>query len=164
MTKDIWDSMCRKYQGFMKVNKAQLQTLRREFEVICMKNNETVDEYFTRTLVVANKMTAQGENLEQTAIVEKVLRSMTMKFNYVVCSIKESNDVTTLFVDELQSSLFVHEQRMKINQEKEEEQALKIANYGLGSNASRGRGCGGYRERAKEDSADIIFNVTNVTR
>lgn len=71
------------------MNKAQLQTLRREFEVICMKNNETVDEYFTRTLVVANKMAAQGENLEQTAIVEKVLRSMTMKFNYVVCSIKE---------------------------------------------------------------------------
>lgn len=52
---------------------------------------------------------------------------------------------------------------MTINQEKEEEQALKIANYGLGSNASRGRGCGGYRERAKEDSVDIIFNVTNVT-
>lgn len=47
--------------------------------------------------------------------------SMTMKLNYVLCSIKESNDITTLSINELQSNLFVHKLRMKINQEKEEE-------------------------------------------
>jgi len=58
-------------------------------------------------------MKMHGERMEQVTIVEKILRSMTTKFNYVVCSIEESNDVTTLLVDELQSSLMVHEQRMK---------------------------------------------------
>ncbi|MCI93902.1 retrovirus-related Pol polyprotein from transposon TNT 1-94, partial [Trifolium medium] len=50
-------------------------------------------------------MTAQGERMEPVVIVEKILRSMTPKFNYVVCSIKESNDVTAMSIDELQSSL-----------------------------------------------------------
>jgi len=37
--KDIWDSMRRKYQGSTKVKRAQLQTLRREFEVLPMKES-----------------------------------------------------------------------------------------------------------------------------
>ena len=66
-----------------------------------MKDNEYVDEYFARTLTIINKMIAHGEKLEQITIVEKVSRSMTPKFNYVVCSIEESNDVTTLSIDKL---------------------------------------------------------------
>jgi hypothetical protein len=66
-------------------------------------------------------MTAHGETMDQTKVVDKVLRSMTSKFNYVVCSIEESNDVTTLTIDEVQSSLLVHEQRMKFAVEKDEE-------------------------------------------
>ena len=52
-------------------------------------------------------MKTNGENKEDTDIVEKVLRSMTPKFNYVVCSIEKSKDTTTLSIDVL-----VHEQRM----------------------------------------------------
>jgi hypothetical protein len=111
--KDIWDAMRRKYQGSTKVKRAQLQALRREFEVLCMGESETVNEYFGRTLAIANRMSSHGERLEQVSVVEKILRSMPSKFNYVVCSIEESNDVTLLSIDELQSSLIVHEQRMK---------------------------------------------------
>ncbi|MCI43404.1 retrovirus-related Pol polyprotein from transposon TNT 1-94, partial [Trifolium medium] len=103
----------RKYQGSNKVKRAQLQALRREFEVLAMRDNESIDDYFSRTLTIANHMTAHGERMEQITIVEKILRSMTPRFNYVVCSIEESNDVTNLSVEELQSSLIVHEQRMR---------------------------------------------------
>jgi hypothetical protein len=34
--RDIWEAMRRKYQGSTKVKRAQLQALRREFEVLCM--------------------------------------------------------------------------------------------------------------------------------
>jgi hypothetical protein len=69
---------------------------------------------------------------------------MPAKFNYVVCSIEESNDVTTLSMDELQSSLLVHEQRMKGQKDQSDEQALKVSNAGRGRgrSASRGRGRG----------------------
>lgn len=138
--KAIWDSMKQKYQGSTKVKRAQLQALRREFEILGMKDGESVDEYFTRTLTIANKMKTHGERMEQTVIVEKILRSMTAKFNYVVCSIEESNNVSTLSIDELQSSLLVHEQRMKGY--KEEEQALKVTNAGKMEGRGRGRGRG----------------------
>ncbi|MCH87958.1 retrovirus-related Pol polyprotein from transposon TNT 1-94, partial [Trifolium medium] len=75
-SKDIWDAMRRKYQGSTKVKRALLQALRREFEVLAMKESEFVDEYFARTLAIANRISAQGERLEQVAVVEKILRSM----------------------------------------------------------------------------------------
>jgi hypothetical protein len=113
-----------------------------------MKQGESVNEFFAKTLAIANKMTAHGERLSEDKIVEKILRSMTSQFEYVVCSIEESNDVTTMSIDELQSSLLVHEGRMKIHKAKDEEQALKISNLGRGNsygnqNRSRGRGARG---------------------
>ncbi|CAL8148452.1 unnamed protein product [Prunus armeniaca] len=76
---------------------------------------------------------------------------MTTKFDYIVCSTEESNDVEQLSIDELQSSLLVHEQ--KINQSTSEEHALKVstnidssATRGCGG-CGRGRGRGGGHER-----------------
>ncbi|PNY01730.1 copia-type polyprotein, partial [Trifolium pratense] len=155
--RDIWNAMRVKYQGSTKVKRAQLQALRREFEVLEMGESESVEEYFARTMIITNKMTSCGERVEQTTVVEKILRSMTAKFNHVVCSIELSSDVTTLSIDELQSSLIVHEQRMKGQQVKQEEQALKVTNGGRdrggrNSNSSRGRG----RGRQSKENAECF--------
>jgi hypothetical protein len=100
--RDIWEAMRRKYQGSTKVKRAQLQALRREFEVLAMKESKYVSDYFARTISIANRMSVQGETLQQVAVVvvEKILRSMAAKFNYVVRSIEESNDVTSLSIAE----------------------------------------------------------------
>jgi hypothetical protein len=83
-----------------------------EFEVLATWESEIVDDYFARTMTIANKRTSHGERMEQVTIVEKILRSMPTKFNYVVGSIEESNDLTPLSINELQSSLIVHEQHI----------------------------------------------------
>jgi RNase H-fold protein (predicted Holliday junction resolvase) len=151
--------MKQKFGGSTKVKRAQLQALRRDFEVLNMKIGETVTEYFARTLSIANKMHAYGETQTQATIVEKILRSLTPRFNYVVCAIEESNDVSTMTVDELQSSLLVHEQRMR--SQREEEQALKITNGGRGG---RGRN-GGYRGRGRGSNGgrSTMLNAISVT-
>ncbi|XP_075481356.1 uncharacterized protein LOC142522083 [Primulina tabacum] len=144
-TKNIWDSLKQKYQGTTQVKRAHLQALRKEFEILHMKTGESVNEYFARTLAIANKMKANGENKGDVAVVEKILRSMTPKFDYVVCSIEESKNIDILTIDELQSSLFVHEQRMRSHEE--EEHALKISHGDqLGG---RGRGRGSFRGRGR---------------
>ncbi|RDY07863.1 hypothetical protein CR513_07966, partial [Mucuna pruriens] len=125
-SKAIWRSMQQKYQGSTKVKKAQLQALRREFELLAMKEGEKVDNYLGRTLNVVNKMKSNGEAMEQSTVVSKILRSLTSKFNNIVCSIEESNDLGTLSIDELHGSLLVHEQRMQEFQTEEHE---KKANY-----------------------------------
>ncbi|XP_039141196.1 uncharacterized protein LOC120278470 [Dioscorea cayenensis subsp. rotundata] len=101
-SKDIWDSMKQKYQGTTRVKRAHLQALRKEFETLHMKTGETVNEYFARVLTIANKMKANGEDKGDVAVVEKILRSMTSKFDYIVCSIEEAKDTSTLTIDELQ--------------------------------------------------------------
>ncbi|GAU44223.1 hypothetical protein TSUD_399870 [Trifolium subterraneum] len=141
-SKQIWESMRQKFQGSNKVKRAQLQSLRREFEVLWMKDDESVNDFFSITLVIANKMTTHGESLTQSQIVEKILRSMTAKFEYVVCSIEQSSDTTTMSIDELQSSLLVQEGRMNHHKAKQEEQALTITNLGRGNGNPRGRGRG----------------------
>jgi len=89
-------------------------------------------------------MRIHGDKVEDVTIVEKILRSLTPKFNFVVCSIEEANDVGELSIDELQSSLLVHEQ--KINQQETEEQALKAFSENNstpnGAYKERGRGRG----------------------
>ncbi|CAL2276538.1 unnamed protein product [Prunus armeniaca] len=141
--KDIWDSLKQKYQGTARVKRAQLQALRKEFEVLHMKAGESVNDYFGRTLIIANKMRIHGERMEDVVIIEKILRSMTPKYDYVVCSIEESNDLDILSIDELQSSLLVHEQR--ISRHTVDEQALQITHGqpgGRGGGSFRGRGRG----------------------
>ncbi|XP_045831017.1 uncharacterized protein LOC123922336 [Trifolium pratense] len=64
---------------------------------------------------------------------------MPARFNYVVCSIEESNDITTMSIDSLQSSLIVQESRMKRQVEFSKEQALKVSNPGRGFGRGRGR-------------------------
>jgi hypothetical protein len=140
------------------VKRAQLQALRRDFKTLHMKEGETVNNYFGRTLTIANKVKSHGDLMSQTIINENVLRSMTVKFDYVVCSIEESNDLNTLTIDELQSSLLVHEQRM--NGHRGEEQALKIT---YGENTGRGRGRGMFRGKGRGRGRDRLqFNKATI--
>ncbi|PNX70314.1 retrovirus-related Pol polyprotein from transposon TNT 1-94, partial [Trifolium pratense] len=112
--------MRQKYQGCTKVKRAQLQALGKYFEVLNMKIGESIEDYFSRALVISNKMNAHGEKLTQ-----------------------DSNDMTAMTADELQSSLLVHEQRMK--GQKEDEQVLNVSNGGRcgRERSGRGRGHGG---------------------
>ena len=48
-----------------------------------MKEGESVNTYFAHVLSIANKMKAHGENMSETTITEKILKSMISKFNYV---------------------------------------------------------------------------------
>ncbi|XP_020415685.1 uncharacterized protein LOC109948146 [Prunus persica] len=129
--KDIWDSLKKKYQGTARVKRAQLQALRKEFEMFQMKNGETVTNYFARTLTVASKMRIHGDKMEDVTVIEKILRSMTPKYNYDVYSIEESKDINALSIDEVQSSLLYEcpqkEKEYKANVAETEEQMLLMA-------------------------------------
>jgi hypothetical protein len=87
--KQIWDSMKKKYKGNVRVKRSILQALRKEFETLEMKSGEKVSVYFSRVMSVANKMRVHGERMVDVTIMEKILRSLTEKFNYIVCSIEE---------------------------------------------------------------------------
>ena len=71
---------------------------------------------------VVNQLTRNGETVTDARVVEKILRSLTDKFENIVCAIEESKDLSTLSVEELAGSLEAHEQRkMKKKEEADEE-------------------------------------------
>lgn len=59
-------------------------------------------------------------------IIEKILRSMILRFDHIVCLVEESIDLDMLIIDELQDNLLVHEQRMN-NHGGGDDQALQIS-------------------------------------
>lgn len=65
---------------------------------------------------------------------------MTSSFDYVVCSIEESNDLDTFIIDEWQRSLLVHEQRIK--RHGRDEQALTMSYDDRSSGRGHGSGRG----------------------
>ncbi|XP_022866554.1 uncharacterized protein LOC111386325 [Olea europaea var. sylvestris] len=94
--------MKKKYQRSSRVKCAHLQALRRDFETLQMKDNESITNYRSKTMEIANKMHFHGEKMEVVVIVEKILRSLAPRYNYVVWSIEESKDIDSLLLDELQ--------------------------------------------------------------
>ena len=131
-----------------------------------MKEGESVDAYFARTLTIANKMKIYGEHIKQVVIIEKILRSMTSRFDYVICSIEESNNLNTLTIDELQSSLLVHEEWL--NGRISDEQALKVTYDNRLCGRGVDRALKFFKEEVEEEeevdmhSTKLQFNVISV--
>ncbi|XP_074374846.1 uncharacterized protein LOC141715635 [Apium graveolens] len=150
--KDAWEILQKSFQGVEKVKKVRLQVLRGEFENIKMKASENIGEYITRLKTVTNEMKRNGESLDDVRVMEKLLRSLMRKFDYVVTSIEESKDLSTISIDELVGSLQAHEQRMNqyddtSHLEKALQSKVSIGESSSSSSSDRGRGGfrGGYR-------------------
>ena len=66
--------MKQKFGGNQKVKKSILNALRREFEILEMKKNESIKNYFGRVMIISNKMRSNGEDMPDKKIVEKIMQ------------------------------------------------------------------------------------------
>ena len=124
--KEAWDLLGKCYGGAEKLKKVKLQTSRRQYELMQMEEQEMVGSYFARVQALTNQMKIYGEKVTDTMIVEKILRTLTQKFDHIVVAVEESRDLESLKVEDLQSTLEAHEQRLiERNAEKPLEQALQ---------------------------------------
>lgn len=51
--------------------------------------------------MVTNEMKYYGETLSEQVIIEKILRSLTPQFNYIVVAIENSKETSTMRIEEL---------------------------------------------------------------
>ena len=125
-TKQAWDRLKEEYGGSRKTKTMQLLNLRREFEFLKMKKTETIKDYSDKLLKVVNQIWVLGEDLPDNNVVQKVLVSISKRFEVKIFSLEDSKDLTTISLGELISALQVYEQRRLLRQEDTIEGALQV--------------------------------------
>ena len=145
-TKEAWVTLQKLYKGNEHVKRMKLQILRGEFKSLCMNDSKSISDYFDWVQTIVNQIWVNDEKLNYQQIVEKIILSLSARFDYAVAAIEERNDIFTLMVEGLMSSLCSHEQQMnrRINSTNLEQALQSRASTGGcgGQQCGRGRGRG----------------------
>ncbi|XP_031281900.1 uncharacterized protein LOC116140401 [Pistacia vera] len=105
----------------------QVLNLRREFELLRMKESEKVKEYVDRLMSAINKIRLLGVELTDIRVVEKAIVSLPERFESKISSLEDSKDMSQITLTELVHALQAQEQRRLLRQEDTSEGAM-IAN------------------------------------
>ncbi|XP_012072595.1 uncharacterized protein LOC105634355 [Jatropha curcas] len=69
--KETWDRLKDEFQGSEKTKHMQVLNLKREYELLKMKENESVKEYADRLMKTINQIRLLGEDLSEKRVIEK---------------------------------------------------------------------------------------------
>jgi hypothetical protein len=109
--KEIWDKLQNIYEGDTKFKVAKLQTYRGQFEQLKMKEDEDIAAFFLRVDEIVNAIIGLGEEIEESIIVQKILRSLPMRFNPKISALEERSDLNSISMDELHGIFTAYEMR-----------------------------------------------------
>ena len=123
--KDIWDYIKKEYQGSERTKNMQVLNLMREFEMLKMKETETIKDYADKLLGIVNKVRLLGKDFSDERIVQKILVTLPEKYESKISSLEESKDLSSISLAELVSALQAQEQRRMMRQEEVVEGALQ---------------------------------------
>jgi hypothetical protein len=80
-----------------------------------MKEDDNIATYFLRVDETMNVIIGLGEEIEESVIVQMVLRSLPMRFNTKMSTLEERSDLNSISMDKLHGIFTAYE--MKTEQE-----------------------------------------------
>ncbi|XP_076940372.1 uncharacterized protein LOC143609525 [Bidens hawaiensis] len=149
-SKETWEILRVEFHGDSQVQSIKLQGLRRVFENLSMNEDEAVGDYFSRVMNNVGQQRSFGEELTDQKIVEKILRSLSSRFDYVIPSIEVTFELAEVTPVKLMGLLQSQEERINFRLslgkpskgvERSDEQALPVVQE-QNRNSWRGRGRG----------------------
>ena len=82
-----------------------------------MREGEVISDYFSRVLAITYHLKRNGEKLDNVNIMEKILRSLDLKFEYIVTIIEETKDLEAMTVEQLLGLLQAYEEKKNRKEE-----------------------------------------------
>jgi hypothetical protein len=92
-----------------------------------MKEDEDITTYFLRVDEIVNAIIGLGEEIKESVIVQKVLRSLPMRFNPKISTLEERSDLKSISMDELHGIFTAYEMRTEQENPDVKEAAFKAS-------------------------------------
>ncbi|KAI0519752.1 hypothetical protein KFK09_007212 [Dendrobium nobile] len=108
--KDIWDRLYITYEGTNEVKQSRLNILLHDYELFCMKPNESISDNYTRFTQIVTSLHALGRELTNAEMVNKILHYLPTTYDAKITAITESKDLNIYSIDNLLGSLIAYEQ------------------------------------------------------
>nr|GEV59856.1 zinc finger, CCHC-type [Tanacetum cinerariifolium] len=162
--KYVWESIKVRYIGAERVQKARLQILRNELEMLKMNDNESINDFMGKISGIVAKFKSLASTLEEEVIVRKFLNSVPKKYLPIVAPIEQYSDLETMPFEEAVGRVKAYEERLQSLEVNDGEHGqLMLAsdqNYYESSGHERGRErnferCGRGRGRGRGDKSGI---------
>nr|GEY55176.1 zinc finger, CCHC-type [Tanacetum cinerariifolium] len=133
--------------GEERVQQARLQTLKSDFEMLHMKEDETIDTFTTKLTTLVNKATSLGHTMKDEELVRKLLNAVPDRYLQIVTSIEQYSDLDELTLEEAIGRLKTYEERIKHKKGKQvdNQEKLMFTRHENKGRYSRGRGRGRYK-------------------
>ncbi|KAK2975176.1 hypothetical protein RJ640_000103 [Escallonia rubra] len=152
-TREIWRLLEVTHKGTNQVRETKINMLVQPYEAFTLKENESVNEMYSRFTLIVNKLKLLGKVYPKNEMVRKVLRSFPKRWEVKVTVIQEARDLNVLKLEELLGSLMTHEITIMIHDVKET--TLKKKSLALKAEASH---------EAEESSGDSDNDIALITR
>ncbi|XP_042502299.1 uncharacterized protein LOC122079691 [Macadamia integrifolia] len=109
--KEIWDKLQNFHERDSRVKEFKLLIHWNEFDAMRMGKNEKIETYINRVLKIVNSIRGLGEELSDTVVVKRFMRTLPPIYNAKI-SVLEERDLNKVTIDELQSTLVAYEMQI----------------------------------------------------
>ncbi|GKC87090.1 zinc finger, CCHC-type containing protein [Tanacetum coccineum] len=173
--KAIWNALKTRHVEEERVQQARLQTIKSDFELLHMKEDEIIDTFTGKLTTLVNKAASLEHTIEDQTLVHKLLNVVPDRYLQIVASIEQYSDLTEMTLEEAIGRLKTYEERIKYKKGKQvdNQEKLMFTRHENKGKYFRGRGRGKHRfsqgrnhenfkeERKDEETSHRSYNRNN---
>nr|GEU93856.1 zinc finger, CCHC-type [Tanacetum cinerariifolium] len=173
IAKAIWEALKTRHIGEERVQQARLQTLKSDFEMLQIKEDEKIDTFTEKLTTLVNKVASLGHTIEDQTLVRKLLNAVPDMYLQIVASIEQYSDLSEITMKEAIGRLMTYEERIKYKKGKQvdNQEKLMFIRHESKEKYFRGHGRGKHRfsqgksyEKFKEERKDGESSYRNFNR
>jgi len=133
--KAMFASLCANFEGSKKVKESKAIMLVRQYELFKMKDDESIEEMYSRFQTLVSGLQILKKSYVASNHVSKILRSLPARWRPKVTTIEEAKDLNTLSVEDILSSLKVHEITLNEHEFAKKAKSIALPSKGKSSKA-----------------------------